>query len=790
MRRRYCHTALVRSVLSLLTCLSASMTRAGEKSMPLSVNDALTIHLFGDLSPVTFSPDGKWIAYVVLDNQRPKSEKLDAIVRTGVISRAEGDIWISNAETGEAKNLTGEKGSNWKPTWSPDGHYLAFFSDRDGSGQAKLWIWNSIHQELRLASALPIRARYSTDQILWSPDSQKILVTTAPQDLALDVYVKKILAPPATPVPDTIAASGSTVILYRNDPSWDEGVAAAPMFNLDKFNLRDLVLIDITTGKVDTVVRGRRIERYSLSPDGRKLLYAIPKRFYKPGWYRRVFDLRILNLATSSDEILASDVLLDVFQWSPDGSRIAYSTHNADEKSFGLFVAEASNNAGRQLVELPYDRHEGLELIPMWGPEGLFLYFVLDGALWKTSVSDGTSVELCRIPGQSIEYVISRRDGELWAPDGGRSSLVVAHDDEEKQDAIYRINLDTGGSTRLQQDGHCYTCGWPATSRGSFLTTASRDGQSMAYVAEDAQNAPELWVADPGFLKPKQLTHLNPQLEKYKMGVAQAIEWLSEDGERLRGALLLPSNYHPGQKYPLIVWVYPGALLSNDRDQFGFGERLGPLNMQLFATRGYVVLFPDAIDKAGDRMRSLAKSVLPGINKVIELGIADPQRVGLMGHSQGGFAALALLVQSNRFKAAIVADGWGDSTSWYGVMYPDGTGYQYGQAERQLGGAPWQYPLTYLENSPVYYLDKVETPLLLVHGTEDGDLPSFLADEIFSDLRRLGKQVEYAKYEGQPHVPIDWTYANQVDLANRVIQWFAAHLGGEGSEAREAPRGP
>jgi dipeptidyl aminopeptidase/acylaminoacyl peptidase len=303
----------------------------------------------------------------------------------------------------------------------------------------------------------------------------------------------------------------------------------------------------------------------------------------------------------------------------------------------------------------------------------------------------------------------------------------------------------------------------------------SGNGLSFVYVSEDARRAPDIWTTDATFTEARQLTHLNPQFEKYKMGSARVIDWWSDDGEKLQGALLLPSDYEPGKRYPLLVSVYPGMTASNAYDAFGFG--FSYFNMQLFATRGYAVLCPDAKEAVGERFAGLVKSVLPGVSKVVELGIADPARVGVMGHSQGGFAALALLVGTSRFKAAMSVDGWGDSTSYYGVLSEDGTGYQYGQAERQLGASPWQRPTTYIENSPVYYLDRVTTPLLLVHGSEDDAHPAFLGDEIFVGLRRLGKRVEYAKYMNEGHVPSDWSYANQVDYINRVLDWFKIYLG-------------
>jgi dipeptidyl aminopeptidase/acylaminoacyl peptidase len=252
----------------------------------------------------------------------------------------------------------------------------------------------------------------------------------------------------------------------------------------------------------------------------------------------------------------------------------------------------------------------------------------------------------------------------------------------------------------------------------------------------------------------------------------------------------LPSDYQPGKRYPMIVWVYGGLPLSTNLNRFGLAY-LSPFNMQLFATRGYAVLLPDAPQHLGTPMLDLAKAVLPGINKAIDLGIADPNRVGVMGHSYGGYSTLSLIVQTARFKAAIAIDGWGDLWSAYGEMGKDGTAYATGMEESSdglglMGGTPWQVRTRYIENSPVFYFDRVETPLLVVHGTEDTALDPFLGDEVFVALRRLGKKVEYAKYAGEGHDPSEWNRANQVDLSNRMIEWFDGYLKGK-PDASPAP---
>ncbi len=203
--------------------------------------------------------------------------------------------------------------------------------------------------------------------------------------------------------------------------------------------------------------------------------------------------------------------------------------------------------------------------------------------------------------------------------------------------------------------------------------------------------------------------------------------------------------------------------------------------MQLFATRGYAVLLPDAPQHLGTPMLDLAKTILPGVNRVIELGIADPDRLGVMGHSYGGYSTLSLIVQTTRFKAAVISAGTGDLVASYGEMHKDGSTYQVPIMETGqglMGGTPWQFLDRYIENSPVFHLDRIETPVLIVHGAEDQAVASFRGDEIFVGMRRLGKEAEYAKYEGEDHSPAYWSYPNQLDYCARLIQWFDKYLAG------------
>ncbi len=388
-------------------------------------------------------------------------------------------------------------------------------------------------------------------------------------------------------------------------------------------------------------------------------------------------------------------------------------------------------------------------------------------------MDQGKAQKIGEVPERRITGLIAQSVNQVWTVDNAKSIVVVARDDLAKRDGFYKLAVESGERAKLLEKNQCYSC---ATVRQKFSIT--KDRQHIAFFVEDAQHDSDLWTSDSTFRSPERLTHRNPQFDRYKMGAARLVDWLSDDGERLWGALLLPSDYQEGNRYPLIVWVYGGNSQSDALDRFGF-EGFAPINLQLLATRGYAVLLPDAPQHLGTPMLDLAKTVLPGVNKLIDMGIVNPDRLGVIGHSYGGYSALSLIVQTKRFKAAVVADGIGDWIAAYGQMSSDGTAFEVAAAEGGqglIGGPPWEIPNRYIENSPFFYLNRVETPLLIVHGAEDRSVAPFLGDEIFVGLRRLGKQVTYAKYAGEGHSPADWSHANQMDFCNRMLRWFDNYL--------------
>jgi dipeptidyl aminopeptidase/acylaminoacyl peptidase len=773
----------MRLLLTLLcvSVLQAIDMQAQQKRTPLPVEEVLAASHFSFYTPIDLSPDGRWVAYTLQDSQyRKKTEEGYSLVyftSTGVNKEVlGGDIWITNTQSGESKNLTEGKGSSWSPVWSPDGNYLAFYSDR--SGVARLWVWTKSTGKLWQVSEEIVHPYYAFEVARWSPDGQRILVKILPKWTTLEDARDSIVSPQQM---EKSGANSSTVLVYRSSVS-QRTATGKERYEKDKWTTNrraDLALMEVATGKVQRIATGFNPAWYDFSPDGNNVAFTSAKGFESLQSQRRVYDLVLVSSSDAHPRVIAPNIRLDyvgvAVSWSPDGKRLSYITSSSSGSvKGGCYIISIDGGEPRNVTPTSHPYFSNIWRAPLWDTPGEHIYLLSTDSIWKVTVKENKAEEVVKIlDRQIIEAVAPREGGRFWSPDGGRSMIITTLDDKTKKNGFCRIDLTTGKQTRLLEEERSYG------DSPIFNTDISGDGKQVVFVSGHVRHCAEIWLAGVDFKNPIQVTHINPQLDKYAMGASRLIEWQGLDGEIMRGALLLPVDYQEGKRYPLIVKVYPPVKLSNNVNHFGLNPLgVGVENMQLFATRGYAVLLADSSLPKGEPMRGVAETVLPGISKVVELGIADPDRLGVMGHSNGGYGILALIVQTVRFKAAVCSAGWGNGVGFYGQMRGDGSswGIAYEEETIGIGGPPWQFPNRYIENSPLFYLDKVHTPLLIVHGNEDSVVPPFLADEIFVGLRRLRRDVEYAKYDGEGHWQGTWSYVNQVDYLNRIINWFDKHL--------------
>ncbi|HJT71921.1 MAG TPA: prolyl oligopeptidase family serine peptidase [Terriglobales bacterium] len=741
----------------VLLGLAASL-RAETNALP--VEDVVMSPEIAVGSSVSVSQDGKFVAYTVVRGHSASTQTTAKDVPW--FARAT-DIHVINLITNNDENITRGEGCNWEPVWSPEGSLLAFLSDRDSKGKINLWIWDAETRALKKQSSLA--AKHGS--IEWTNAGQGLIFSGSSGPPISGGLLTETLEKPSGPnVP--------TVRLYQSLANSEENERASP-WSLDDYSA-ELVWSDLASAKARVIFQGK-IGTYKLSPDGSRVAVSVATSFAKPGSQQVLFDVAVLTLDSGERRVVLSGVQLapdgSGFSWSPDGKRLCLRVKNRTEDADIYQVLDLGNSDILTLHE-PADPSPGRKgTAPVWDELGRSIYFVRNGKLWHGDTVHGTACVMARIAERQIVGLVAGSSDRLWLL-RREFVFVITHDDSGKQDGVYEVNLRTGDSRKLIEQGQCYTC---VLDNDSIV--ASRNGQTVILVAEDAAHAPELWKADPEFRSLRQLTHVNTRLGSHTLGTARLIDWLSDDGEPLHGALLLPSNYRPGQRYPLVVYIYGGIPLSDRFDRFGLAGS-GPFNMQLLATRGYAVLLPDAPQHVGTPMLDLAKTVLPGVNRAIELGIADPDRLAVMGHSYGGYSTLCLIVQTGRFKAAISIAGDSDLFGSYAEMQENASAYGVAIAEHgqgAMGGTPWERRERFIENSPFFYFDRIQTPLLIIQGSTDTAVAPFLGDQIFVALRRLGKEAAYAKYEGEGHSPAqEWSYEHQVDVSYRMIRWLDEHL--------------
>ena len=768
-------------VLFVTYCLSAltssSVQAQNTKVAPLPLEEALNSLRFG-FSPISVCPtDQRWVVYQLRNVKRAESlvGRFGYSTSTGVpVSQTDGDIWITDIDSGVAKNLTEGKGSNWAAVWSPNGEYLAFYSDR--SGQSNLWVWERLTGKLRqISNVVPRPYIFSPyDLPIWTPDSKSVLVKTFPEGTTFPLVSEQKTTKDST---KTSKGVDLTVFHSAADPKradspvpWATGALSA---NDLSEAAADFALIKVATGKVERVATGYTPAGYWMSPDGQKIAF-LNVTGKKDSW--SVFDLVIVSLSDKRNQIISSGIQQTIFGltvgWVPDSKRLVYL-------STGDWFSVAATGGVPQKLTQTSDPTVGFTLpqTNVWDASGNSFYFVTNNSVRKVSLSTNSTTEIAKLPHKRLLRIVApRMSGPAWSPGKSGFLVIATRDEQSKQAGFYKIDLATGNATRLIEENKDF---------GDFPTPQIEVAQNrgdILYIVENAQHSKDIWITKADFSgPPRRVTKSNPLFDEYVMGESRLIEWVSADGVKLRGALLLPANYQAGTRYPLIVNVYGGEIMSNRVNHFGFSWS-PVLNMQLLATRGYAVLLPDTILRPGTPMTDIANCVLPGVNKVIEMGIADPQKLGVMGASYGGYSTLALIVQTTRFKAAVSDAGLANLIGVYSHMMRSGEAGYIGWAESgrgNMGGSLWKYRERFIENSPLFYLDKVQTPILVLQGTDDEATPQFLADELFASLRRLGKEVTYVRYHGERHTLPNYTRAAQIDYLTRVFSWFDTWLKGD-----------
>jgi len=306
---------------------------------------------------------------------------------------------------------------------------------------------------------------------------------------------------------------------------------------------------------------------------------------------------------------------------------------------------------------------------------------------------------------------------------------------------------------------------------------------------------PDLWVTGTDFKDWTKLSDVGAQRDQFIWGQAELVEYVNAWGHTYRGTLIKPEDFDPTKKYPMLVYIY--EKLSQGLHSF---RNPGPgtsINISYYVSNGYIVWQPDIWYGTGHPGQDAIDCVVPSVQTILEMGFVDPRRVGLQGHSWGGYQGAYMVTQTDIFAAVESGAPVSNMTSAYGgIRWGSGMvrQFQYEHTQSRLGRTLWDGGMMrYLENSPLFFLDKVTTPLLILHNDKDDAVPWYQGIELIMALRRLEKPAWMFNYNGEPHGLRQ--RVNQKDYTIRMQQFFDHYLKGapmpewmvEGIQAWEKP---
>jgi dipeptidyl aminopeptidase/acylaminoacyl peptidase len=350
--------------------------------------------------------------------------------------------------------------------------------------------------------------------------------------------------------------------------------------------------------------------------------------------------------------------------------------------------------------------------------------------------------------------------------DPAKPLLLAAENEWTRDSGFYRDRIDGGMPEKLLMAAKNFSDPVKAKNADVLTLTASRFDEY-----------PDILVTDPDFKTLKKVSDAGKQKDQFTWGKSELVRYKNSDGVPLSGILIKPDDFDPKRKYPMIVYIY--EKLSAGVHRFVEPRPGHSINASFYASNGYLVLMPDIVYNIGYPGQSALKCVLPAIQSVVDQGFVNEDAIGIQGHSWGGYQIAYMVTQTNRFKAAAPGALVGNMTSAYsGIRW--GTGmprqFQYERTQSRIGGSLWEYPMRFIENSPVFHAHRVQTPILMLHNDNDDAVPWYQGIEYYLALRRLNKEVYMFNYNGEPHGLR--RRPNQKDYTRRLQEFFDHFLKG------------
>ncbi len=486
----------------------------------------------------------------------------------------------------------------------------------------------------------------------------------------------------------------------------------------------------------------------------------------------RVADHYLVNTLTGERKLLGKQRNSN-YAWSPDG-KFGIRFDSKDWLCLNIASgteANLTNGLGAAFANEDYDSpgRAGPYAGAFWTRDGKSLLLHDRFDVWQVSPDGRLAKNLTDGAGRkrSIQFRVVRTDPEERQDglDQTKPILLRAESLESRETGFFVDTVDGSAEPRqLIWSNKNYTAPIKAKSADVFMLAAST-----------FREYPDLLITNAEMKSFAKVTDANPQMAGFNWGTSELMNFRSTEGQALKAAVYKPEGFDSTKKYPLMVYIY--ERLSQNVNTFSEPRPTNSINIPIYVSNGYIVVTPDIAYRAGYPGDSAMACVMPAVQKLIEQGIVDEKRIAIQGHSWGGYQIAYMLTRTNLFRAAQAGAVVTNMFSAYnGIRWGPGRPrqFQYERTQSRIGGTPWQYPLRFLENSPLFRTDQIKTPILTMHNDADDAVPWYQGIEFYLSLRRLNKEIYLFNYNGEPHnLRIR---ANQRHFSARMFEFFEYYL--------------
>jgi dipeptidyl aminopeptidase/acylaminoacyl peptidase len=684
-------------------------------------------------------------------------------------------IYLIELKSGASKIIDEGKTEYVSMVFSPENKFLAFLATEDSAKSKKPYydlflfdINKEKNQKIASKDTDGIRGMVSKNgRLYFSNDENRLFFGTAPDYVAFQY-------------------EDDTTILDEERVSmdiwgWqDDEIQPMQLKNKSREQNKSYLAIYNLKSKVITQVGDESVSQFDIDKKV-KNQYGLG---FDASSYRRNFswdiqigsDLYLVDLTTGSRSLIKKDVPGNP-KLSPEGKYVywyderdsSWISYDVKSKTFKNLTKDINSKFYDELHDSPALPSSNGEAGWIKGDLAFLVYDRYD--IWKIDPTGKASpVNLTNGEGKKQQIVFRREkiDNEEESIDPSEPLILNAFHEVNKKNGFYKGDINGASSPKsIIFTDHRY----------SGLTKAE-ESDKMIVRRSTFQEYSDIYATDLTMNSLERVSAANPQQSQIKWGSVELVDYLANDGVPLQGLLFKPDGFDPNKKYPMLVYFY-------ERNSDGLHSYRAPapsastINIPYFVSNDYLVFVPDIKYDLGLPGPSAYNCIIPGVQALVARGFVDASNMAIQGQSWGGYQVAYLITKTNMFKAAGAGAPVVNMTSAYGGIRW-GTGmsrmFQYEQTQSRIGGTLWEKPLYFIENSPLFTMDRVNTPVLIMHNDEDGSVPWYQGIEMFMALKRLNKPAWLLQYNGEDHNLR--LRKNRKDLSIRLAQFFDYYLKG------------